>query len=159
MSLQVDNTLFKKIIIIFWTVWWLIALWTDLVGGLTHMGYLNVSWAPDTNYPGLVQSLEMYHVPNWLPIFLFIGILLWSLLSTALFTWASMGLVYNHKIWMQRAKYAFIVSLTYWLAFYIADQAVMKYDLEQNHMVQGGFQLLTFLALYLLPDNCQSSGN
>ena len=28
----------------------------------------------------------------------------------------------------------------------------MNFQLEQNHMVQGGFQLLTFLALHLLPD-------
>lgn len=153
MIIRIDNTIFKKIIILFWTVWWFIALWTDVIGALTQMGYLHVSWAPDTNYPGLVQSLAMYNVPSWLPIYLFIGIVLWSLLSTALFTWASIGLIYDHKIWMRRAKYAFIVSLTYWLAFYIADQTVMKYDLEQNHMVQGGFQLLTFISLYLLPEN------
>ena len=30
---------------------------------------------------------------------------------------------------------------------------VMKFDLEENHMVQGGFELLTFSSLYLLPED------
>lgn len=149
---MLGNQFFKKIIILFWTFWWLIALWTDVVGGLAHLGMLKATWAPDTNYPFLAASLTMYHAPAWLVTFLFVGILLWSLLSTVAFCWASIGLKKNPQIWMRRAQIAFIISLTYWLAFFIADQIVMKFDLEENHMVQGGFQLLTFLSLYLLPE-------
>lgn len=152
MSAGINNTLFKKLIILFWTLWWLVALWTDVVGGLAHLAWLKAAWAPDTNYPFLVQSLNMYQPPTWLPPCLFIAILLFSLVSTGLFAWASLGLCCSKDIWMRRARFAFIVSLTYWLAFFLADQIVMKFDLEQNHMVQGGFQLLTFLALYILPD-------
>lgn len=151
--MKIDNLLFKKIIIVFWTIWWLIAFWTDLVGGLAHLGYLHASWAPDTNYPGLVKSLVMYHVPMWVPLLFFIGILVWSLLSTLFFIYATIGLHQPKPIWLARARLAFIISLTYWLAFFLADQTVMKFDLEENHMVQGGFQLLTFFAMYLLPDN------
>lgn len=137
----------------FWTIWWLIALWTDAVGSLSYLGILKASWAPDLNYPFLVNSLKMYDVPAWIPPALFIGILIWSLLSTLVFLWASVGVITkNPKIWMKRVQVAFIISLTYWLALFIADQIVMKYDLEQNHMVQGGFQLLTFLAFYWLPN-------
>ena len=148
---RVDNTLFKKIIVIFWAIWWLIALWTDIVGALAHLGLLHETWARDTNYPALVQSLSIYHLPAWLPPCLFVGIIFWSLLTTVLFCWASFGLNQKEQRWMQRARCAFIVSLTYWFAFFLADQLVMEFDLEQNHMVQGGFALLTFLALYLLP--------
>jgi hypothetical protein len=126
-----------------------------IVGGLAHLAIINASWAPDANYPILVASLKMYPIPNWLPPILFIGILFWSLLSTAAFCWASAGIIKNNATWMRRAEIAFTVSLTYWLAFSIADQIVMKFDLEQNHLVQGGFQLLTFLALYLLPTHQQ----
>jgi len=152
MTFRIDNLLLKKIIVLFWATWWLIALWTDIVGGLTHIGVLHASWAPDTNFPFLVASLKMYPTPGWLPSILFLGILFWSLLSTAAFCWAGLGVVQGHAQWMRRAEIAFIISLTYWLAFFIADQLVMNFDLEQNHMVQGGFQLLTFLALYLLPE-------
>lgn len=149
----IDIELFKKIIIFFWAIWWLIALWTDVVGGLAHLGILTASWAPDSNYPFLVQSLKMYHAADWVAATFFIGILVWSSLATVAFFWASSGVItQKSKIWMRRAQIAFVISLTYWLAFFIADQMVMKFDLEENHMVQGGFQLLTFLALYLLPN-------
>ncbi|MEP3278328.1 MAG: hypothetical protein ABJN26_00090 [Stappiaceae bacterium] len=48
---------------------------------------------------------------------------------------------------------AFIISLGLWFAFFLADQIFLKFDLEQNHMVQGGFQLLCFFALYVLTDD------
>jgi len=152
MKSTINNQLFKKTIIIFWTLWWLIASWTDIVGGLAHLAIINSSFAPDTNYPALVSSLQMYHVPAWLPAILFIGIIAWSLISTGLFFWASVAITRDKEIWMHRAKVAFIISLCYWMAFFLADQIVMKFDLEENHMVQGGFQLMTFLAMYILPD-------
>lgn len=144
---------FKKTIIIFWTIWWLIALWTDVVGMLSHMHWLTASWAKDSNYPFLVESLKMYPTPDWLPPVFMLVIILWSLLNTSLFIYACAALHKPRSIWLSRAKSAFIVSLCFWLAFFLSDQIVMKYDLEENHMVQGGFQLLTFLCLYLLPEN------
>ncbi|MBA2655063.1 MAG: hypothetical protein H0U71_08385 [Gammaproteobacteria bacterium] len=150
--MQIDNLFFKKIIVLFWTLWWLIALWTDIVGALAHFNLLHASWAPDTNFPFLIATLSMYKVQPWVPNFAFIGILIWSALSTIAFVWASMGLCRRQEIWMARVRTAFIISLSYWLAFFLADQLVMKFDLEQNHMVQGGFELLTFLSLYLLPN-------
>jgi len=152
MNQQINNLLFKKIIILFWTAWWLMALWTDVAGALVHINIITASWAQDLNYPMLVQSLSLYHVPSWLPPCLFIGILLWSLINAGLFVWASLGLNQSPEIWLRRAQYAFIISLTFWFAFFIADQVVMDFNLEQNHMVQGGFQLLTYLTLFMLPD-------
>lgn len=151
MKFQLTNDLFKKIIIVFWTLWWLIAFWTDVVGAFAHLGWLRESWAPDLNYPFLVTSLKMYNVPDWLTGILFIGIIAWSLLATFAFCWASVSLNKNRSIWMRRMQVAFIISLTYWFAFFLADQIVMKFDLEENHMVQGGFQFLTYLAMFLLP--------
>lgn len=152
MFLQDSSTeRFKKIIILFWTLWWLIALWTDVVGILAHNGLLQKSWAPDTNYPFLVESLKMYAVPVWFPQVCMAAILLWSLVSTLAFCRASFSLNKSSTVWMPRADLAFIISITYWFAFFLADQAVMKFDLEENHMVQGGFQLLSYLTLYLIP--------
>ncbi|KTD17964.1 hypothetical protein [Legionella jordanis] len=142
---------FKKILIVFWALWWLIALWTDVVGGLAHLGLLRASWAVDNNFPFLLQSLAMYPLPQWIPSVLFTGIILWSLLSTIAFIWACLALNRSANVWMRRADLAFILSLMFWLAFFLADQLVMKFDLEENHMVQGGFQLLSYLSLYCLP--------
>ncbi len=160
LSSENSTDLFKKIIIVFWTLWWLIALWTDVVGLLAHNGFLLKSWAPDTNYPFLVATLKMYQVPGWFPQLCIVGILLWSLVSTLAFLWTSISLNQPTHRWMQRANIAFIISLTFWMVFFLADQLVMKFDLEENHMVQGGFQLITYLTLCLLPNSqCRSGYN
>lgn len=153
MLIVMNKTNFKKAIILFWFIWWLIALWTDVVGVMAHAGYLKQSWALDTNYPFLVDSLKMYQVADWIPQLAMVGIILWSLFSTLLFLWASLNLNQSESRWKGLADYAFIISLCYWMAFLLADQLVMKYDLEENHMVQAGFQLLSYLTLYWLPSN------
>jgi hypothetical protein len=98
-----------------------------------------------------VNTLKLYPIPTWLPVLFFIGILFWLLLSALAFLWACLSLHKQADIWMSRARVAFIISLSFWLAFFLADQMVFKFDLEENHMVQGGFELLCFFALYLLP--------
>ncbi len=155
MSWRPPNSIlsFKKITVIFWTVWLAIMLWTDVIGGLAQLGWLHRAWAPNTNYPFLVASLAMYSPPAWLPAVFYGGIMLWELLATWLFLRASLALLCKKPlhIWLAYATHAYIFSILLWFAFFIADQLVMKFDLEANHMVQGGMMLLTFLALYLLP--------
>lgn len=144
-------SLFKKSLVVFWFFWWLIALWTDVIGGLAHLGYLKASWAPDMNYPFLVNTLAMYPLPQWVAPFLFVAIIAWSTVNVVLFADASFSLNKSKAYWVPKAQKAFIVSLWLWLAFFLADQMVMKFAEEENHMVQGGFELLSFMALLLLP--------
>ena len=151
MKYHINNDTFNKTLIVFWAFWWLIAFWTDIVGGFAHLGILKASWAPDSNYPFLVSTLKMYQVPSVIPFIFFILILTWSLISTLVFFWASFALSQPREVWIARTRTAYIISLSFWLAFFLADQLVMKFDLEENHMVQGGFELLTFFALYILP--------
>ena len=152
MNLHINNEQFKKTIVIFWAIWWLIALWTDIIGALAHFGMLQATWAPDTNYPFLAASLNMYAAPEWLVTTFFFGIIAWSFLATVAFTYAWFGMSRAKRTWMRRSQTAFIISLTFWLAFFLADQMVMKFDLEENHMVQGGFMFLTYIGMFLLPD-------
>jgi len=151
----VSMTAFKRAILLFWALWWLLAFLTDLTGGLKEIGAVAAAWLPHSNYPALVQSLAPYDPPGWLPPILFAGIIAWSLLSTLLFALA-VGTPRQPAERWRRANAAFIVSLGLWLAFYLADQVVMKFDFEENHMVQGGFQLLTFLPIHLLPEDPSS---
>lgn len=153
MTITLNNLHFKKIIVLFWTAWWLIALWTDIVGALNHYNILKASWAPDVNFPMLVKSLRMYHPPDWLPTLFYFGIIICSCVVTISFSFASLSCIKDaKKIWMRRAEVAFILGLTYWFMFLLADQCVMDFALEENHMVQAGFHLLTFIALYCLPE-------
>lgn len=155
MKLNNPQLLFKQIIVVFWALWWAIALWTDVVGALAHMGYLKASWAPDSNYPFLAKSLQMYNVADWVPVFLYAGIIIFSLISTILFCRSVISLYSSD--WLEKVNLAFIFSISYWLLFFLADQLIMNFDLEQNHMVQGGFELLCYLTINLLPEKVNQS--
>jgi hypothetical protein len=144
---------FKRIIVGFWAIWWISAFLTDFLGGLYLLNIVTETWVPHSNYPGLVTSLAQYGAPSWLPSILFGGIIAWSLLSALAFVFAALTPAKPSQRWRARVNSAFIISLGLWFAFFIADQTVMMFDLEENHMVQGGFQLLTFMAIHLLPDD------
>lgn len=144
---------FKRIIVLFWAIWWLLAFLTDVLGGLKQIGAIAAPWLRNSNYPDLVAALAPYAPPDWLAPVLFVGIIAWSLLTTILFAIATVTPMQPSDRWRWRVNNAYIVSLSFWLAFFLADQIVMNFAFEQNHMVQGGFQLLTFLAIHLLPED------
>ncbi|MCP4319102.1 MAG: hypothetical protein GY789_24695 [Hyphomicrobiales bacterium] len=90
----------------------------------------------------MLTTLAPYDPPGWLPPLHYAGIILWSSASTLFFLAAAGTPLKPRERWLRRVNTAFIVSLCLWLAFFLTDQIVLKFDLEQNHMVQGGFQLL-----------------
>lgn len=150
MNLRLDNALLKKSIVLFWTFWWIIILWTDGISALAHLGLLNASWAPD-KYNFFADTLKMYSVGSWVPAFLYIGIVLWVSIIVITFLWTSSGLMKKQGVWLPRARIAFILSLLLWFALLIADQIIMRYDIENIHMIQAGFQFISYLTLYLFP--------
>jgi hypothetical protein len=142
----------KKCIVLFWALWWSIALLTDIFSGLKQLNLYSASWILNNNYPFLVQSLQQYSAPGWLPALLFMLIIIWCFISASAF-WIAACTSKDNPQWTSRVNAAFVISLLLWLAFFIGDQIIRDYVVEQNHMVQGGFQLLTFIALYCLPNN------
>ncbi|WP_170763785.1 hypothetical protein [Ruegeria lacuscaerulensis] len=146
------RVLFKQGLVIFWFLWWAFAFLTDFIGGLELLGFTSTPWFDGNNYPFLVKTLEQFGSTTTIDVSLFVGIILWALLSALLFLFAAVTSYERKDIWIRRVDMAFIVSLGLWLAFFLSDQTVMKFDLEENHMVQGGFQLLCYLTIYILPD-------
>lgn len=149
---------FKKLLVIFWGTWWLTALWTDLAGGMAYLGWLQADWAPSKNYPFLVDSLKMYALPSWIPALFFIGIIAWMAVACVLFVMAIKAILQKKPFWHLTHK-AFMASMTLWLGFFLADQMIMNYDLEANHMIQGGFQLLCWLFLFVDCHKFQEADN
>lgn len=143
---------FKQSLVVFWLLWWAFAFLTDFIGGLELLGVTSTPWFDGHNYPFLKKTLEQFGASTAVDLFFFVGIILWLLLSTFFFLIATVTPYSNKKIWLKRCDTAFIVSLGLWLTFFLADQTVMNFDLEENHMVQGGFQLLCYLTIHLLPD-------
>jgi len=147
----INNQFFKKVIIIFWSIWWLTIIWTDSVSVLSHLGYLTSPWAID-RYSSFVEILNIYSLPFWVDALLYLSIILWSILLTILFFFTALNLRKETFVWMKYAKISFILSMILWFMLILADQIIMKYDIENLHMIQGGFQLICFLSLYILSE-------
>jgi hypothetical protein len=145
---------FKKALVVFWALWFVIAFFTDFFGWLDTFDNMHISWAGTDNYSFLVKSLHIFSVPDTVAQFLYFGIIAWLFVSSLAFIFASVvGFTSNYSRWLKFANYAFIISLCLWFVFFLADQLVMNFDLEANHMVQAGVEFISYLALYILPDS------
>jgi hypothetical protein len=76
---------------------------------------------------------------------LFLGVVAWQACAAALFwrAWAQGG---------RGGVLAFTVGLALWAGFVLADEIFIAYTLEAVHLRLFGLQLLSVLALRLLPD-------
>lgn len=145
-------SLFKRLIVVTWALWWVIAFLTDFLGAMQDLGWFGLVWLQTGNYPAIVQAIGPFGAPSWLAITLFAGVIVWSFLSALFLSVAAIMPARPGRYWMAWVNAGFIISLAEWFAFLIADQIVQEYDLEGNHMEQAGVQLLCFIALHLLPD-------
>lgn len=93
----------------------------------------------------------MYHASSMIVASLFVAIILGSLFCTIFFVWASVAIFYREE-WQKKAVYAFIASLMFWFLFFFADQFTMRFDLIENHMVQGGIEMLCLFIFLFVPD-------
>jgi len=147
-----STSLFKRLIVVTWALWWVIAFFTDFLGTMQDLGWFDLVWLQTGNYPAIVQAIGPFGAPSWLSVGLFAGVILWSFLSALFLSIAAFAPTRPRDRWMAWVNAGFIISLAEWFAFLIADQIVQEYDLEGNHMEQAGVQLLCFIALHLLPD-------
>lgn len=142
---------FKQMTVFTWALWWSIALATDFTEALQDFGWLQLRWHAE-NYPFLVTTLSKYGLPEWVSLVCYVGIILWMIGLTILFWRAAITPYAQRATWLSRVNLAFTVGLGLWFAFYLADQLVLDFSLEQNHMVQGNAMFISFIALYVLPD-------
>jgi hypothetical protein len=129
---------------VYWLLWWASALWTDVTGALKVLGVLTAPWAYAENYHFLVKSLQMYSPPNWLPVVFLCAILSCLTLITLIFARACYLQCRKSAQWVVWTVYGFVASQGLWMLFFLADQLILNFSLEQNHMVQASFQLLCF---------------
>ena len=79
-----EMTLFslKLGLLSFWGLWLLIAFLTNLCEWLKVMRIVPQHWTfASQNFQAVARATATYHAPPWIPRFLFLGILLWQLLT------------------------------------------------------------------------------
>jgi hypothetical protein len=143
----------KHGILLFWALWLSVAWLANMCDGLKACRLLGARWKfASGNYALMVETTQKYHAPLWLIALLFLGVILWQGCSALLFWSACIGFQGVHQPGEHTLYAAFLVSLALWAAFLIADEIFLAYESEATHMRVFVAQVMSLLALALLPE-------
>jgi hypothetical protein len=151
---MIDASLLKHGLLLFWAAWLSLVFTTNVLDAARATGLLQESWAfASGNYAFLCQTTARYGTPSWLNGVLFAGVICWQGLAAVLF-WLAW------REYRGRMLYpAFAVGLSLWAAFILADEVFMAYAVAATHWRLFIAQLVTLLAVELLPESRPTSGS
>ena len=148
----ISLTTLKIGLVFFWSLWLSIVFLTNFFEGLKHLGWLPENWKfASQNFQLIQKTMRVYQPPGWLPAVLFIGVILWQALAFLLFWNAFRLLLVSGLSALPQVNTAFAVSLALWAAFMVSDEVFCAYEQQSSHVSLFLAQLLTLLALHLLP--------
>jgi len=146
-----NRVLLKRTLLGLWSLWWTVVLATNLADAAQALGALDPSWPfASGNYRLIAETTARHGPPAWVNAVLFAGVLLWEATATALF-WQAFAR-HGSAAGRQAVYRAFTVGLSLWLAFLVADEVCIAYPVEASHLRLFTSQLLTLLAIELLPE-------
>jgi hypothetical protein len=139
--------LLRSGILLFWAAWYTVVTLTNVFDALKAFGLVPAGWTLASGNYGLMLKVTAIHgTPTAVVALLFLGVILWEAGAAVLFwrAWASRG---------EAMVRAFLVGLALWAAFTLADEIFIAYPLEATHLRLFAVQLLSLLAIRLLPDD------
>ncbi len=150
--MQLSLSTLKRGLLFFWAAWLTIIFLTNLFDLLKQLGILDTGWAFASGNFGFMQATTaLYATPDAIVTLLFIGVIVWEGLAAGLLWRAFVGFRAGSGA-LARVNTAFAFSLALWAAFMLADELLMAYDVEATHMRILTSQIVTLLAIHLLPD-------
>lgn len=136
----------KSGVLLFWAAWFTIVAATNVVDALEAGRFVpaGVTFASN-NWELMLKVTGQHATPVAVVGVLFLGVIAWQALAALLFwrAWAVGG---------RGGLAAFTVALALSAAFVLADEIFIAYTLEATHLRLLAVQLLSVLALRLLPD-------
>jgi hypothetical protein len=136
----------KSGVLLFWAAWFTIVVLTNVFDILKASGGVPARWTfASGNWELMVKVTGVHGTPVAVVALLFLGVMAWEALAAILFwrAWAAGG---------RGGVAAFTVSLALWAVFSLADEIFVAYTLGPVHLRLFGLQLLSLLALRLLPE-------
>lgn len=135
-------------ILLFWALYFSIVALTNTFDAARSFGVLPPGWTlASGNYALVVKVTAVHGTPMAVVLILFLGVIAWEALSAVLFWRALMTRT-------RRAVYAaFTMSLALWAVFALVDEIFIAYTLGGVHRDLFGIELVSLLALRLLPDD------
>jgi hypothetical protein len=145
--------LLKRILLGLWAAWLTVVFATNVLDGMKALGLLPADWAfASGNYAFLAATTNRYGTPAWLNGLLFAGVIVWEGAAAVLF-WLACGTFQGRGRRNTAVLYAaFGAGLSLWLAFVLADEVFISYQVEGTHLRLFTAQLATLLAVELLPE-------
>jgi hypothetical protein len=144
----------KRALLAFWAVWLTVVLATNVLDAGKALGALGPGWAfASGNYAFLAETTARYGTPRWLNGLLFGGVIAWQGTAVVLF-WLACWRAREGIFRARRVRYAaFTVALLLWGAFLVADEVFIAYAVAATHLRLFTAQLVTLLAIELLPED------
>jgi hypothetical protein len=136
----------KSGVLLFWAAWFTIVLLTNVFDALKAGRVLPAGWTlVSGNWETMLKATAVHATPVAIVGVMFLGVIAWEAVAAVLFwrAWAAGG---------RGGVAAFTVGLALWAAFILADELFVAYTIEAVHLRLFGLQLLSVLALRLLPD-------
>ena len=150
--MQIDLPTLKLGLIVFWALWLSLVFLSNSLDGLKALGLLPQRWRfSSKNYGAVVKATSIYSAPEWLAGLLFLGVTAWQGLSGALFWRAFGSSLKSGVLGRPEVSTAFAISLGLWAAMILADEIFRTYDLARTHLLIFVAQVVSLLAMYLLP--------
>jgi hypothetical protein len=149
---QPNALLLKQALLLLWAVWLTVVFVTNVLDGCKALGILRKDWAfASGNYHFLEGTTARYGPPAWLNALLFWGVLCWEGFAAVLF-WLAWACYWGESHGRRVLYAAFTVSVGLWLAFMVAEEVCIAYDVEGTHLRLLIAQLATLLVVGLLPE-------
>jgi hypothetical protein len=148
--MQITLQTLKRGLVFGWAAWLTVVFLTNLFDLLRQLAILPEGWAFASGNFGFIQATTViYALPDAVNLLLFAGVIVWEGVAALLFWRAFAGYAAGR---LAAVNTAFAVSLALWAAFMLADELLMAYDVEATHMRILTSQIVTLLAIHLLPD-------
>jgi hypothetical protein len=141
----------KRSLLLFWAVWFTVVFLTNAADAAKAAGLLDASWMfASGNYGFVTECTARYGTPSWANALMFAGVIMWEGLAAFMF-WRASSMFRGSSA--RSARYAaFTTSLLLWAAFMVADEILIAYTVEGTHLRLFIAQLVSLLAVELLPE-------
>jgi hypothetical protein len=145
--------LLKRGLLGLWAAWLTVVFATNALDATKALGLLPEHWAfASGNYRFLAETTARYGAPGWLNGLLFAGVICWEGAAAVLFWLACRAFRGRGRRDIAVLYAAFAAGLSLWLAFALADEVFIRYEVEGAHLRLFTAQLMTLLAVELLPE-------
>lgn len=146
--------LIKQGLLVFWAVWSMVVLVTNISDGLKAAGLLGGGWRfASGNWRRLQETTAIYRVPAWINTVLFAGVLAWQALVAVLMWRGALAFGGAADAAGMLAVYrAFGAALAQFAALVVVDEILLAYPAGAAHLQVFLTLLASLLAIRLLPD-------